>query len=42
LKTIQAEIERSRSDESSQLEAIRADIETFQQEIQKGRYYIES
>lgn len=37
LKTIQGEIERSRSDESSQMEAIRADIETFQQEIQKGR-----
>lgn len=37
LKTIQGEIERSRSDESSQMEAIRADIDTFQQEIQKGR-----
>lgn len=42
LKTIQGEIERSRSDESSQMEAIRADIETFQQEIQKGRAAIEN
>ncbi|KAK9925207.1 hypothetical protein M0R45_033539 [Rubus argutus] len=37
LKTIEGKIERIRSDESGQMIAIRADIETFQHEIQKGR-----
>ncbi|KAM5583110.1 hypothetical protein ABKV19_003168 [Rosa sericea] len=41
LKTIQGEIERARSDESKQIEAIRDEIETLKLEIEKGRTAVE-